>query len=119
MISRYLQMWSMSEYRYWRCCIQFPTTGPEIDGLNDMIDEHVDVSRRTFMKHVGREELMDMAENLGYSSHPRKGHGLTMAADWSISYHRSKYRGHRVYYFRWSAIEYIYVPSKHIGGYHA
>jgi hypothetical protein len=34
-----------------------------------------------------------------------------MAGDWHVSYHRSKYKGKTVYYFRHSAIEYIFIPE--------
>lgn len=41
----------------------------------------------------------------------RLSRGLTMAGDWSVSYHRSRLHGRAVYYLRWSAIEYVFVPS--------
>ena len=34
-----------------------------------------------------------------------------MAADWAVSYHRSKLHGRRVYYFRHSAIEFVFTQA--------
>ena len=79
------------------------STGPAIQ---DMVDRCIDVSRRTFLKHVDREDLAALESALGYADHPSRG--LTMAADWHVSYHRSKYRGRLCYYLRHSAIEYIF-----------
>jgi hypothetical protein len=72
----------------------------------DMVDGAIDITRRTFLQHVDRDDLAAMESALGYADHPSRG--LTMAADWHVSYHRSKYRGRRCYYFRHSAIEYIF-----------
>ena len=99
----------MTKYRYWRCCVNFPTQGPEYDALVAMIDDNIMITRRTFRKHVDTESLAETEQNLGYELHPAKG--MTMAGDWHVSYHCSKYKGKTVYYFRHSAIEYIFVPE--------
>lgn len=75
-------------------------------GLRDMIDNSVDVTRQTFMRHVDREELKEIERYMGYCEHPRQG--LTMAGDWHISYSRSKLHGKTVYFFTHSAIEYVF-----------
>jgi hypothetical protein len=97
----------MGEYIYWRSCTGFPVCGREYEALVDMIDRNIQITRRTFLKHVSREDLDLSSDCLGYAKHPSQG--LTMAGDWHISYHRSKYMGKTVYYFRHSAIEYIFV----------
>lgn len=74
--------------------------------ITDMVDNSRDITRRTFLKHVHREDLARIAEEMGYAKHPRQG--LTLAADWSISYHKSQYRGRPCVYLCWSAIEYIF-----------
>jgi len=74
--------------------------------ISDMVDNAIDVSRKTFLKHVDRDDLAAMEAAMGYADHPSRG--LTMAADWHVSYHRSKYRGRRCYYFCHSCIEYIF-----------
>jgi hypothetical protein len=74
-----------------------------VPDLSAMIDAAKDITRRTFIRHC---DVSDIAAALGYEEHPKRG--LTMAADWSISYHRSSYRGARVYFFCWSHIEHVF-----------
>lgn len=76
-------------------------------GIRDMVDSCIDITRRTFLKHVDRQQMAEMERGLGYEKHRSKG--LTMASDWAVSYHRSKYRGKPCYYFCWSGIEHIFV----------
>ncbi len=83
--------------------------GRETQELIKMIDTATDVTRRTFLKHVDHDNLATVAEALGYSKHPSQG--LTMAGDWHINYSRSTYYGRRVYFFKWSGIEHIFVPT--------
>ena len=80
------------------------SNGPDIEAMTEAA---IDITRRTFLQHVDQSELADIAEHLGYCWHPSQG--LTMAADWAVSYHRSKYQGRRCYYFCWSAIEHVFV----------
>lgn len=75
-------------------------------GLCDMIDQAIDISRRTFLRHVDRDNVRELEAGLGYEQHPARG--LTMAGDYAVSYHRSKLHGERVYYFTQSAIEYVF-----------
>lgn len=102
----------VNRYRYWKCCCDFPNTGRSYNALVDMINDNIEITRRTFLKHVDREEQRQMELSLSYVLHPRTDHGLTMAADWHVTYHRSKYAGKRVYYFRYSSTEYIYTESQ-------
>lgn len=97
----------MTNLRFWRCCVDFPTKGPEFDALTQMIEDNTKVTRETFLRHVDRNSLREIELGLGYSSYPSQG--LTMAGDWHVSYHRSRFNGETVYYFRHSAIEYIFV----------
>ena len=95
-------------YRYLRCCVSWPQSDVHREGgLRDMIDQAADITRRTFLQHIDRGDLRDLEEQLGYEAHPSRG--LTMAADWAVSYHRSKLHGRRVYYFRHSAIEFVFT----------
>jgi hypothetical protein len=59
-----------------------------VNNLNDMIDSSNSITRRTFLKYIDRKELQEIESQLGYSNHPKKG--LTMASDWSVTYHKSK-----------------------------
>ena len=89
-----------------RTCVSWPAD--DVDALIQMIDAAIQITRRTFLQHVDRTELRYAEHGLGYCGHPK--HGLTMAGDYHVSYHRSKLHGETVYYFRHSAIEYIFLP---------
>lgn len=82
------------------------------EAITPMVDQEADITRATFLKHVDREELQEIEQQLGYSSHPKQG--LTMAGDFHVSYHRSTFRGRRCYFFRWSAIEHVFVEDAHV-----
>jgi len=100
----------MRKYRYYKSCVGFSwDEASRPDGLISMIDNNIEITRRTFLSKVDREELDRISVMLGYSlRHPVKC-GLTMRNDYHITYHHSKFRGKRVYYFRHSAIEYIFT----------
>lgn len=84
-----------------RCCVGWPREF--VPDLSAMIDQAETITRRTFLRHC---DPASIAADLGYSAHPAQG--LTMAGDWAVSYHRSTYRGARVYFFAWSAIEHVF-----------
>ena len=92
-------------YHFHRNCVNTPRA--DVPALGQMIDDAIDITRQTFLQHVDREELAEIEQNMGYAAHPLQG--LTMAADWHVSYHRSKWKGKRCYYFRHSAIEYYFL----------
>ena len=95
-------------YRYYCCCVNWPRADVHA-GLIPMVDSAVDITRKTFRQHVDSADLAELERSLGYESHPTRG--LTMAGDYHVSYHRSKLHGRRVYYFRHSAIEYVFTPA--------
>jgi hypothetical protein len=74
-----------------------------------MINNAVDISRRTFLKYIDKEDLKELELNLSYSTHPKKG--LTMAGDYAVSYRRSKLHEKRVYFFNHSMIEYVFIKE--------
>lgn len=78
--------------------------------ITDMVEQEKPVGRATFLKHVDRDELREIEAGLSYEQHPSRG--LTMAGDWHVSYHKSHYDGKPCYYFRHSAIEWIFVESE-------
>ena len=94
-------------YNFYSDCVSWPEAADKEGGLMDMVDNDIDITRSTFLKHINREDLADLEQQLSYSAHPAQG--LTMAADWAVSYHRSKLHGKRVYYFQHSAIEYVFI----------
>ena len=97
-------MSTRSAFRYLTDCVH--SDGPSI---TPMVDQARDVTRRTFLQHVDRENLREIEAGIGYAAHPRQG--LTMAADWSVSYYRSKFRGRPCYFFKWSSIEHVFIAG--------
>lgn len=97
----------MLSYAYVTCCVNVPMS--EVDDLNEMIWNERDITRATFMRKCGRA-ARDIFRQLGYEDHP--AHGLTSARDFHIRYYSSKFRGKRCYFFRWSAIEYIFQEQE-------
>ena len=94
-------------FRFLCSCVDWPPNDIDTEGgLSDMIQDARDITRRTFLLHVDRDELRNVEQSLSYSEHPSQG--MTMAGDWHVSYHRSKLHGRTVYYFRHSAIEYVF-----------
>lgn len=94
-------------YRFYSDCINWPRH--DVQALSDMADEALDITRKTFLKHIDTSELAQMADNLGYDQHHTQG--LTMAADYHVSYHRSTLNGKRCYYFCHSAIEHVFTKG--------
>lgn len=76
-------------------------------GLSDMIDRSLEVTRKTFMKHVDKSSLRMIEVDLGYTTNPREG--MTMAGDCYVAYYRSKLHGKTVYFLNHSAIEYVFA----------
>jgi len=88
-------------------CNCVDTCRADVAALHEMINGAKDITRRTFLQHVDRDDMETLEAELGYASHPSRG--LTMAADWHVSYHRSHWNGRTCYYFRWSGIEYYFA----------
>ena len=91
--------------KYYNNCVNWPNDDVE-NGLIPMIDNSIEITRRTFLKYIDKTELSMIERSLGYDKHWK--HGLTMAGDLYVSYHHSKLHGNVVYYFKYSAIEYIF-----------
>lgn len=87
-------------------CVSCPGSNAG-EAIQAMVDAARDITRRTFLKHVYRNELIQIERDLGYEFHPKRG--LTMASDWHVSYHKSVFRGVPCIYFRWSGIEHIFT----------
>lgn len=98
----------MSNLTYLNSCVSWPPHDVEAEGgLCDMIDRGMEITRRTFLKHVCKEALGNVEEQLGYQAHPSMG--MTMASDFHVTYWRSVLHGQRVYYFVQSAVEYVFA----------
>ena len=97
----------MARLQYHNNCVNWPEDDVHVHGgLCDMISDAVTITRKTFLRRVDRLQLDEVAEQLSYVRYPSMG--LTMAQDWHISYHKSKLHGKCVYFFRHSAIEYVF-----------
>ena len=94
----------MGKYRFYHTCVDWPRY--DVEALMKMVDDSITITRATFLKHVDRADLCLEEQVCGYAHHPSRG--LTMAADQTVSYHRSKLHGKRVYYFAWSAMEFVF-----------
>lgn len=95
-------------YYFFRSCVGWDADDVHCDGgLRDLIDNRKTITRRTFLKHVDREDQQLLENDLCYERHPARG--LTMSADWHVEYFRSELHGQRVYGFRHSAIEYVFT----------
>lgn len=89
-------------------CVNWPHEDVHAEGgLVDMIDSAIEVTRRTFLKHADQETVRELERDLGYEKHPRNG--LTMAGDYHVRYYRSKLHGEVAYFFKHSAIEYVFA----------
>lgn len=91
--------------RFYASCITLGGPNPG-EAIQNMTRKAVMITRRTFLKHVNRNDLRELEKQLGYFAHPSQG--LTMARDWHPSYWVSKLGGETVYYFDHSRIEYIF-----------
>lgn len=87
-------------------CVGWPRR--YVRDLCDLCDGAINISRRTFTRHVDLDELHRIERDLGYGP---AGHGLTMPQDYHVQYKRGKLLGHRVYFFVWSGIEYVFGPD--------
>lgn len=98
----------MPKRTYLNNCVGWPRDDVDAEGgLSEMIDRAIEITRRTFRKHISNQSLAEIEESLGFEQHPKQG--LTMAGDFHVSYHRSKLHGKVVYYLRHSAIEYVFA----------
>ncbi len=77
-------------------------------GLCDMIDAQKNVTRATFLRHVDRDDRIELERAFGYAPHNQDAR-LTMAKDWAVRYARSKLHGKPVYFIIHSAIEYVFT----------
>lgn len=98
----------MKKLWYFNNCINWnPADVHATGGLCDMIASGQDITRATFLKHVARMDREQIERQLGYAPHDPAA-VLTMKRDYHVSYHRGKLHGETVYFFKHSAIEYVF-----------
>lgn len=107
-VPQYTTTSAAGKFQFYSSCVNWPRMDVDA-GLIPMIEESRDITRSTFLRHVDRDELAELERSLGYENHPRQG--LTMAADYCVSYHKSKLHGETVYFFKHSAIEYVFKEA--------
>ncbi len=73
-----------------------------------MIEGARTISRKTFLKHADKADIHRLEKAMGYAPHCPDS-ALRMSKDFAVSYHRSRLHGKTVYYFRHSAIEYVFT----------
>jgi len=78
---------------------------PDVDALQEMVDNAKQITYKTFIKHVSVHQLAEMFPMY----ERRKNQGLTLANDWSVSFYVSKYKGNRCYFLDWSRIEFVFM----------
>jgi len=91
---------------YLTSCVDCPGSDAG-DAINDMVEQAVSITRRTFLTHVEVQSLREIELDLSYASH--SGQGLMMAGDWHVSYFKSVFRGRACVFFDHSGIEHIFV----------
>ena len=79
------------KYFFYSDCVSWPKS--KVNLLDAIIDEAITITRKTFLKHTHSPEYEEMIN------------------DNCTDFYRSKLLGVRVYYFRHSAIEYIFTKS--------
>lgn len=85
-------------------CVGWPRQ--HVAELCDMQERGKEVSYRTFAGRIGRDNVRELAQNLGYGNSGR----LTLAKDYAVRFYRSTLYGVTVYYLVHSAIEYVFGP---------
>ncbi len=96
----------VSNLPFFSTCVGWPLP---VDELTEMIDTSKDISRKTFLKYVDPEQMLELERDLGYERRPSRG--LTMAQDYGVSYSKGLLRGCPAVYFTWSAIEHVFVDQ--------
>jgi hypothetical protein len=91
-------------------CVDVPSTGPELDALNDMIERGREISFESWSKRV---EWKELAREMGYATE-RGEAGLRLAKDYHVRFFASTWAGERVYYMVHSAIEFVFRRNDRI-----
>lgn len=94
----------MTRLTYGNNCVNWPRA--YVADLTELCDTARQIDRRTFMRRVDHGDLSALEFGFGYSRH-----GLRMHQDACVTYWSGKLWGQRVYFFIWSAIEYVFAPA--------
>lgn len=95
--------------------------GSTAEKIHALLDTEVDVSKAEFFRNVPLREIFasgighiyywtrQQCATAGVDYEEVKNNGLKMWKDWAISYYKGIYEGLPCYFFKHSAIEYIFV----------
>lgn len=96
-------------YAHFSSCVNWPRE--QVDELVELIDRNLEITWKTFIRYVSVKEIREMFPDYTYTGQTGTG-CFHIKDDWSVSFHRSRYRGLWCYYVRWSAIEFVWIhPS--------
>lgn len=85
---------------YKTCCIHALE-----QSIIDMVDEAKEITFRTALKLIGRNELAEIFSDYTWG----RRIGLKMKNDWCVRYYKSTYEGNSCVFIDHSAIEYIFI----------
>lgn len=89
-------------FRFLTTCVTAPGPTPGED-ITAMVEAGREITRRTFLRWVDREDLTLWETALGYDR------DFPMSRDWHVRYARSTYRGVPCVYFDHSRIEHVFT----------
>lgn len=82
---------------------QYNCTCPiDLEELNYIVDNNTDITYNTFLKNVNTEDFQSLKTNLGYTKN------FSIKNDWHVTYHKTTYKGKRIYFMCHSRIEYVF-----------
>ena len=85
-------------------CVNCPPS--LVNALMECVDTCQEITAKTFRYHIGADAYAELEAALGYDRY------LRLAKDFTVTFCKGLFNGHRVYFLQWSAIEYVYA----IGG---
>jgi hypothetical protein len=86
-------------------CVNWPRA--HVDDLTALVDSARPVSYKMFRSRVDPRDLHRVTTHLGYGRFST----LRIQDDRLVTFWSGLLMGHRVYFFTWSAIEYVFGPD--------
>ncbi len=74
----------------------------DVPALCEMVDNGIEITRKTFLKYINKLNLQEIEQGLGYDNH------FKMSQDYHVSYYKGKLRGRIAVWFVHSSIEYVF-----------
>lgn len=75
--------------------------------IQEMEEKSRQVARRTFLRYVDKDSLAELAKDLGYAEHSRKG--LTLKDDWHVRYYVGTFDREPCAWLDHSSVFYIFL----------